>query len=108
MTVPGENNLDYGADSRKGFMSALGEVVISTVELFEAEARKLQSGARGLLSSMLLMVVAGVLVLVGLGWLVAAGYLQLRVWMSPAAASALMGLLAILAGGILWYTNRKT
>lgn len=89
-------------------MTALGEVVISTVELLEAEARKLRVSVRGLVVSLVLIVVAGVLLLGGLGWLVAAGYLQLRVWFDPAPAAALMGLASLLvAGGGLWLALRK-
>jgi len=89
-------------------MTALADVVISTVELLEAQARKLRSDLRGLLLSVGLILVAGILLLGGLGWLVAAGYLQLRAWMDPAPAAALMGLLTLLtAGGMLWIAMRK-
>ncbi|MER3484411.1 MAG: hypothetical protein C4332_15990, partial [Meiothermus sp.] len=65
-------------------MTALGDVVVGVVELVEAEARKLGSSVKGLLIAIVLILVAGTLVLGGLGWLVAAGYLQLRVWLPPA------------------------
>ncbi|MER3553370.1 MAG: hypothetical protein C4331_03210 [Meiothermus sp.] len=89
-------------------MTALGDVVVGVVELVEAEARKLGSSVKGLLIAIVLILVAGTLVLGGLGWLVAAGYLQLRVWLPPAGAAAVMGLLTLgVAGGMLWYAIRK-
>lgn len=89
-------------------MTSLGEVVISTVELLEAEARKLRTNLRGVVVSLVLIGVAGVLLLGGLGWLVAAGYMQLRVWLDPAPAAALVGLGSILlAGGGLWWARKS-
>lgn len=89
-------------------MTALGDVVVGVVELVEAEARKLGSSVKSLLLALVLILGAGILALGGLGWLVAAGYLQLRVWLPPAGAAATMGLVAlVVAGGTLWYAMRR-
>lgn len=88
-------------------MTAIGEVVISTVELLEAEAKRLQVGLRGALLSGVLIGVAALLLLGGLGWLAAAGFLQLRDALGAVPAAALMGLASlIIAGGMLWYATR--
>lgn len=85
-------------------MTALADMVISLVELVEAEANQLGSRLRGWLVSLVLIGVAGILLLAGLGWLVAAGYLQLRLWLEPALAAGVMGLVTLgIAGGMLWY-----
>lgn len=89
-------------------MTALADVVISLVELVEAEANQLGSRLRGWLVSLVLIGVAGILLLAGLGWLVAAGYLQLRVWLEPALAAGVMGLVTLgIAGGMLWYLRLR-
>ena len=88
---------------------ALSEVVISAVELLEAEARKLGSNFKTLAVGIAVIFAAGGVLLGGVGWLVAAGYLQVRQWLEPAPAAALMGIFClILAGGGLWYATRKT
>jgi hypothetical protein len=89
-------------------MSAIAEVLIGTVELVQAEARRLGSSVKSLALALVVIFAAGGLLLSGLGWLVAAGYLQLRVWLEPAAAAAVLGLVNILiAGGAIWYAIQK-
>jgi hypothetical protein len=89
-------------------MSAIAEVVIGTVELLQAEARRLGSSVKSLAIALVIIFAAGALLMGGLGWLVAAGYLQLRVWLEPAPAAALMGLASLaIAGGGIWYAMQK-
>jgi hypothetical protein len=89
-------------------MSAIAEVVIGTVELLQAEARRLGSSAKSLAVALVIIFAAGALLLGGLGWLVAAAYLQLRVWLEPAPAAAILGLTnMVIAGGAIWYATNK-
>lgn len=89
-------------------MTALGEVVIGTVELLEAEAKKFQIGLRSTLISVVLVAVAAMLMLGGLGWLIAAGFLQLRDMWGAVPAAATVGTASVLvSGGLLWYATQK-
>ncbi|GEM86943.1 hypothetical protein [Meiothermus granaticius] len=89
-------------------MTALGEVIIGVAELLEAEVKQLEGRLKGLLLTLVLGLGAGVLALGGLGWLIAAGYLQLRAWLPPAGAAAIMGVLSLaVAGGVLWFAVRQ-
>lgn len=89
-------------------MSAVAEVFISAVELLEAQAQKLGSSVRTLALSLVVIVAGGLVLLAGVGWLLAAGYLVLLTWLPPAGAAAVMGLLSLaVAGGAIWYAMRK-
>lgn len=83
------------------------EYLIGLLELIEAEGRTLrQAVIRTGLSLGLLMVAVG-LVLTGLGFLLASGYMTLAIWWGPSWAAFALGLVTlVLAAGLIWLAQR--
>lgn len=88
--------------------TALAELVIGVVELFEAEGARARGRITGLAASLGLALAAGLLVLVGIGWLAWAGFTALNTVLVPSVSAALIGLACLgIAGGALWKVSRK-
>jgi hypothetical protein len=86
---------------------ALVEGLIGLAEFFEAEARSLRDGVMRMGLGLVLLVVAGVVLTLGVGLLLAGLYLYLLYYIRPYAAISVVGLLALLvAGGVLWAARR--
>ena len=88
--------------------SALAEFAIGLVELLETEGHRAQARVMGLLASIGLRVGALILMLVGVSWLLWAGFAQLSDTIGAPGAAAIVGALAVaLAGAMLWYSGRQ-
>jgi hypothetical protein len=82
---------------------ALADLVIALLELLEAEARALRSGSFRLGLSLVLLAVAGILALGGVGLVLRAVYLYLAILLSPPTATLITGLVTLAAaGGLVW------
>ena len=90
-------------------MEALADVMLATVDLVEAEGRALRRTCYRLAIAGLLLLVALLLVLAGLGFLLFALFWVAAAHMSVPWAAALFGGVALaLAGGIGWTARRLT
>jgi hypothetical protein len=88
--------------------TALAELVIGVVELFEAEGARARQRVTGLAASVGLALGAGLLVLVGVGWLAWAGFTALNTVLVPSLSAALIGLACLgIAGGVLWNFKKR-
>jgi hypothetical protein len=88
-------------------LKALAELVIALLELIEAEARALRSGALRLGVMLALLGTAALFTCVGLALLLRALYLYLLMVLIPATATLLTGIATLLvAGGLLWSARR--
>ena len=88
-------------------MKALVELLIAVLELFEAEARALRTGAFRLGLCMALLGVAGLLTAGGVGLILRALYLYLVIVLGQATATLVIGLVTLfLAGGSIWSARR--
>lgn len=84
-------------------MKALVELIIALLELLEAEARALRSGAFRLGLCAVLLGAAGVLIVGGVGLILRALFLYLVILLGQATANLLIGLVTLLmAGGLVW------
>ena len=88
-------------------MRGLAELIIALLELLEAEARALRSGAFRLGLSLVFLGTAGTLMLVGVGLLLRALYLYLAILLSPPTATLILGVVTLLvSGGLVWSAKR--
>lgn len=88
-------------------MRALAELIIALLELIEAEARALRSGAYRLGVALALLGTAGLLICIGFALLLRAFYLYLLIVLMPPTATLLTGIVTLLAaGGLLWSARR--
>lgn len=84
-------------------MGSLADIVISFLNLMEAEGKALRTGIMRLAIALALAAVMALLFLTGFGLIVWAIYLFLRIKVDPAVAALLDGLITlVLAGIILW------
>lgn len=89
-------------------METLTEFIIRLVELVEAEARSLRAGFLRLGVGVVVLLVAGALLISGVGLLSWASYLQLTLFVSPAGAAGIVGVgLLLLAGGLIWVAAKR-
>jgi hypothetical protein len=85
----------------------LGRLVVSFLELLEAEVRALGAGLLDLKIASILAWVAGCLVLLGFSLVVMGFYLTLRSGMSGPAALVVTGLATLaVSGGLLWSARK--
>ncbi len=88
-------------------MRALAELIVAFLELLEAEARALRSGAFRLGLSLALLGTAGTLTLGGIALILWALYLYLAIILSPPTATLITGIVTLLvAGGVVWSARR--
>jgi hypothetical protein len=88
-------------------LRALAELLIALLELLEAEARALRSGAFRLGLSLALLVTAGILTLSAVALILRALYLYLAIILSPPTATLITGAVTLLvAGGLVWIARR--
>ncbi|HEX9872278.1 MAG TPA: hypothetical protein VGC99_27515 [Candidatus Tectomicrobia bacterium] len=88
-------------------MRALAELLIAFLELLEAEARALRSGAFRLGLSLALLGTAGTLVLAGVALIMWALYLYLAIILSPPPATLITGMVTLLVAGVLVWSARR-
>jgi hypothetical protein len=89
-------------------MSSIADLAIGVVELFETESQIVRRRITGMALSVGLKLGASLLIVAGLIWLVWAGFAQLSVMLEAPAAAAIMGLVTLLlAGGLLWASERQ-
>ena len=92
-------------------MNALTDAIISLFELAEAEGRVLQSQVLQTTSRILLLIVAALFFSVAAGLLLTASYQVLSLYLPPAGALFIIGLMCLLVAGVLiWfvrYTSRQ-
>ena len=82
-------------------------IIISLMELFEAEIALWQENLFRLAFAVVLLLVGGLMLLIAAGFLLGAIYLILQIWMSPGLAALLSSLSALLIGGVcLWRAQR--
>ena len=88
-------------------MRGLAELIIALLELLEAEARALRSGSFRLGLSLALLGTAGTLMFVGVVLILRALYLYLVIFLSPATATLITGVVTLLvSGGLVWSARR--
>jgi hypothetical protein len=88
-------------------LRGLAELIIALLELLEAEARALRSGALRFALSLALLGTAGTLILVGVGLLLRALYLYLAISLSAPTATLITGVATLLvSGGLVWSARR--
>lgn len=81
--------------------------MIALAELLEAEGRALRQATLRTGIGLACLLIAAVVLLVGLGFCLWAGYQWLSMAMSPIAAKGLIGLLMVaMAGGLAWTAIR--
>jgi hypothetical protein len=88
-------------------LRALTELIIALLELLEAEARALRSGAFRLGLALALLGAAGVLTVGGVGLILRALYLYLAIFLGQATATLLIGLVTLLVAGELVWSARR-
>jgi predicted phage tail protein len=87
--------------------AALAELLISAVELVEVEGLRLRRRARGLVQSLVMMLVAGGLLLAGAVWLTWATYTALATALSPALSGFIIGGVSLLLAGVFLWLSRQ-
>jgi protein-S-isoprenylcysteine O-methyltransferase Ste14 len=88
-------------------MSSVAEMMIGVVELLEQESVSLRRRASKTVIGFALKLGAVVLLIVGMVWLGWAGFSQLSTMLSEPLAALISGILMfILAGGLLWFSDR--
>jgi hypothetical protein len=88
-------------------MSGVAEMMIGVVELLEHESVALRRRASKTVIGFALKLGAVVLLVVGLIWLGWAGFAQLSTMLTPPLAGLISGVsMFILAGGLLWFSDR--
>jgi hypothetical protein len=88
-------------------LRALAELLIAFLELLEAEARALRSGAFRLGLSLALLGTAGTLALAGVALIMWALYLYLAIILSPPTATLITGMVTLLVAGVLVWSARR-
>lgn len=88
-------------------MRALAELLIAFLELLEAEARALRSGAFRLGLSLALLGTAGTLALASVALIMWALYLYLAIILSPPTATLITGMVTLLVAGVLVWSARR-
>lgn len=88
-------------------MQALANLLISVVELAEAEGRAAHRGVIRLLTRALMIVIAGVLAVVGIGWIGWGIYLLLHRFVGPTGAAFAYGGFLCITALILWSYGKK-
>lgn len=88
-------------------MGSLADIVLSFLNLLEAEGRALRLGVARVALFLVLLGVVAVLVLTGFGLVVWSGYLFLRLKAEPPLAALLDGCATLLIGGIFLWGARK-
>ena len=88
-------------------MRALAELLIAFLELLEAEARALRSGAFRLGLSLALLGTAGTLALASVALIMWALYLYLAIILSPPTATLITGMVTLLVAGALVWSARR-
>jgi predicted phage tail protein len=86
---------------------ALAELLISAVELVELEGLRLRQRARGLVQSLVMMLVAGALLITASVWLTWALFTALATALSPALAGLIIGGVSLLLAGVFLWLSRK-
>ncbi|GIW75985.1 MAG: hypothetical protein KatS3mg104_1048 [Phycisphaerae bacterium] len=89
-------------------MQGLANLLISVVELAEAEGRAAHRGVIRLLTRALMIVIAGVLTVVGIGWIGWGVYLLLHHLVGPTGAAFAYGGFLCITALILWSYGKKT
>jgi Putative Actinobacterial Holin-X, holin superfamily III len=88
-------------------LRGLAELIIALLELLEAEARALRSGALRVGLSLAFLGAAGILMLCGVGLILRALYLYLDIVLSPPTATLITGVVTLLvSGGLVWCARR--
>jgi len=88
-------------------LRALAELLIAFLELLEAEARALRSGAFRLGLSLALLGTAGTLALASVALIMWALYLYLAIILSPPTATLITGMVTLLVAGVLVWSARR-
>lgn len=89
-------------------MSALIEIIISSVDFLRAELQDAKGGFMGLLTGMALVLVATVFLIGGLALVLSAVYLGLRPHLNAASTALLTALVSFLMAGLLgWIATLK-
>ena len=92
-------------------MKALTDIIISLFELAEAEGRVLQIQVLQTTSRILLLIVAALFFSLAAGLLLTASYQVLSLYLPPTGALFIVGIMCLLAAGVLiWfvrYTSRR-
>lgn len=89
-------------------LKLVSELVVRIADLAEAEGRTLRQMILRLLFAAAIIAGVTVLLLGGVGLLLAAGYMGLARALGPAWAALLMGLASLgIAGGVLWMNREK-
>jgi len=88
-------------------LRALAELLIAFLELLEAEARALPSGAFRLGLRLALLGTAGTLALAGVALIMWALYLYLAIILSPPTATLITGMVTLLVAGALVWSARR-
>lgn len=82
-------------------------IIISLMELLEAEAALLQENVFRLAGAVVLLLAGGLMLIIALGFLLGAVYFILQIWLSPGLAALVSALAALLIGGVcLWRARR--
>ena len=85
----------------------IAEIIISLMELLEAEAALLQENVFRLARAVVLLLIGGLMLIIALGFLLGAVYFILQIWLSPGLAELASSLAALLIGGVcLWRARR--
>lgn len=85
----------------------IAEIIISLMELLEAEAALLRENMFRLTSALVLLLIGGLMLIIALGFLLGAVYFILQIWLSPGLAALASSLAALLIGGVcLWRARR--
>jgi predicted phage tail protein len=87
--------------------SALAELLISAVELVEVEGLRLRRRAKGLMQSLVMMLVAGGLLIAAAVWLTWATFTALATALSPALAGFIIGGVSLLLAGVFLWLSRR-
>lgn len=88
-------------------MGSIAEIVISFLNLLEAEGKAFRLNVTRLGLALTLVTLVGALLLAGMGLITWAVFLYLRLALSPATAALLDGLIMLLlAGMVAWLTSK--
>jgi hypothetical protein len=87
--------------------TALAQVLISAVELFELEGLRFRLKLRALFQSLVFVLVAGGLLLTGTVWMTWAAFTALSLALSPALAAFIMGCFSLISAGVFLWLSRK-
>ncbi|MDD3853511.1 MAG: phage holin family protein [Syntrophomonadaceae bacterium] len=82
-------------------------IIISLMELFEAEIALWQENLYRLAYAVVLLLVGGLMLLIAAGFLLGAIYMILQIWLSPGLAALTSSLAALLIGGVCLWRARQ-